>query len=68
MGYIVGLPFLRMQGKGNAACGFVENGNLLFKNRAHGLQMVQFESPKVIHPLESFQETESWMLFRPSNF
>ena len=31
-----------------------ESGNSCFKNRFHGLQMVQFEYPRVIHPLVSF--------------
>ena len=50
----VNCPFHWMQEKGNAACGLKKSVNLFFKKRFHGLQMVQFECPRVIHPLVSF--------------
>ena len=50
--------FLCMQEKGNAASGLSISVILLFKNRFCGLQMVQFECPRVIHPLVSVTLTK----------
>ena len=42
-----------MQEKENAACGLLTKWKFLLQNRFCRLQMIQFESPKVIHPLVS---------------
>ena len=55
-----GCPFPCMQEKGNAASSLWKSGNLLLGNRFCGLQMVQLECPKVIHPLVSFTFIVNW--------
>ena len=59
------MPFPLHAGKGNCASGFSKSGNLPMDNRFNGLQVVQFECGRAIHPLVSFtlKTGVGWMPF-----